>query len=194
MRTRYRDHRCLGWRPRRVACSRGSRSPRAGARAGRRSSRRQRGGAGGLLVAAPAPAGAHSGAIQTIDGTEMGVGTGGAPPAITTVAPRAITTAAITGPRTTVTAKKASQKACSPSPPGHQPQGNQLQAVGAYRGWLDTKRAAAYLGLSVNALHKLTAECAIPFQQEGQGCKAWFKRTELGSWREAGGSRAANCA
>ena len=53
-------------------------------------------------------------------------------------------------------------------------------------GWLDAKRAAAYLGLSVNALHKLTAERAIPFEQEGPGCKVWFKRSELDAWRRAG--------
>jgi hypothetical protein len=65
-------------------------------------------------------------------------------------------------------------------------------ATAAEDGWLDTKRAAAYLGLSVNALHKLTSECAIPFEQEGPGCKAWFKRSELDAWRAAGGGRAAN--
>jgi hypothetical protein len=59
-------------------------------------------------------------------------------------------------------------------------------------GWLDAKRAAAYVGLSLNALHKLTAERAIPFEQEGPGCKLFFKRSELDSWREAGGSRAAD--
>lgn len=53
-------------------------------------------------------------------------------------------------------------------------------------GWLDAKRAAAYVGLSVNALHKLTAERAIPFEQEGPGCKMWFKRSELDGWRRTG--------
>lgn len=53
-------------------------------------------------------------------------------------------------------------------------------------GWLDAKRAAAYIGLSVNALHKLTAERAIPFEQEGPGCKCWFKRSELDEWRRTG--------
>lgn len=53
-------------------------------------------------------------------------------------------------------------------------------------GWLDAKRAAAYVGLSVNALHKLTAERAIPFEQEGPGCKMWFKRSELDEWRRTG--------
>jgi hypothetical protein len=56
-------------------------------------------------------------------------------------------------------------------------------------GWLDAKRAADYAGLSVNALHKLTAERAIPFEQEGPGCKCWFKRSELDAWRSVGGAR-----
>jgi len=67
-------------------------------------------------------------------------------------------------------------------------------AAVAEDGWLDAKRAAAYVGLSMNALHKLTAERAIPFEQEGPGCKMWFKRSELDAWREAGGARAtASC-
>jgi hypothetical protein len=56
-------------------------------------------------------------------------------------------------------------------------------------GWLDAKRAAAYVGLSVNALRKLTAERAIPFEQEVPGCKSWFKRSSLDAWRAAGGAR-----
>jgi excisionase family DNA binding protein len=52
--------------------------------------------------------------------------------------------------------------------------------------WLPTVEAADYLGLSVNALHKLTAERAIPFEQEGPGCKMWFKRSELDEWRRTG--------
>ena len=61
-------------------------------------------------------------------------------------------------------------------------------AATAHDGWLDTKRAAAYLGLSVNALHKLTAARLIPFEQEGPGCKCWFKPSELDAWRESGGA------
>ena len=50
-------------------------------------------------------------------------------------------------------------------------------------GWLDAKQAAAYIGLSSHALHKLTAARAIPFEQDGPGCKTWFKRSELDAWR-----------
>jgi hypothetical protein len=53
-------------------------------------------------------------------------------------------------------------------------------------GWLDTRRAADYLGLSVHALHKLTAARAVPFEQEGPGCRCWFKRSDLDAWVRAG--------
>jgi excisionase family DNA binding protein len=50
-------------------------------------------------------------------------------------------------------------------------------------GWLDTKRAAEYLGISQQSLHKHTAARSIPFVQDGPGCKCWFKRSELDAWR-----------
>jgi excisionase family DNA binding protein len=50
-------------------------------------------------------------------------------------------------------------------------------------GWLDTKQAAIYVGLSSHALHKLTAAREIPFEQDGPGCKCWFRRSELDAWR-----------
>ncbi len=52
--------------------------------------------------------------------------------------------------------------------------------------WLDSKRAAAYLGVSVNAIHKLTAARTIPFEQDSPGCKCWFRRAELDQWRRGG--------
>jgi hypothetical protein len=55
--------------------------------------------------------------------------------------------------------------------------------------WLASSKAAAYLDLSVNALHKLTAARAIPFEQDGPGCKMWFRRSALDAWRVAGGAR-----
>ena len=55
--------------------------------------------------------------------------------------------------------------------------------------WLDARRGAAYVGLSLNALHKLTAARTIPFHQDGPGCKLWFRRAELDAWRTAGGAR-----
>jgi excisionase family DNA binding protein len=55
--------------------------------------------------------------------------------------------------------------------------------------WLTATDAATYLGISTNALHKLTADRLIPFEQEGAGCKLYFKRSQLDAWRGAGGSR-----
>jgi hypothetical protein len=49
--------------------------------------------------------------------------------------------------------------------------------------WMDSKGAAAHLGLSVNALRKLTAERSIPFEQDAPGSKCWFKTSELDGWR-----------
>jgi hypothetical protein len=57
-------------------------------------------------------------------------------------------------------------------------------------GWLDTKGAAEYLGLTANGMHKLTASRMVPFEQEGPGCRCWFRRSELDAWRESGGTRA----
>ena len=53
--------------------------------------------------------------------------------------------------------------------------------------WMSSHDAATYLGLSANALHKLTAARAIPFEQDGPGCKLWFRRTDLDRWRQGGG-------
>ena len=39
--------------------------------------------------------------------------------------------------------------------------------------WLDTRRAAEYLGITVNALHKQTAARSIPFEQDCPGGKCW---------------------
>jgi hypothetical protein len=56
--------------------------------------------------------------------------------------------------------------------------------------WLDAKRAAAHIGVTVNALHKLTAARSIPFEQDGPGCKCWFRRSDLDQWRRGGGGGA----
>ena len=50
--------------------------------------------------------------------------------------------------------------------------------------WLDASAAADYLSLPRSTLHKLTAERAIPFAQDGPGCKLYFKRSALDAWRE----------
>jgi hypothetical protein len=53
---------------------------------------------------------------------------------------------------------------------------------------MDSKAAAAYLGISIHALHKLTAAREIPFEQDGPGCKCWFRRSQLDRWRRGEGS------
>ena len=50
-------------------------------------------------------------------------------------------------------------------------------------GWLSTKAAAEYLGVTPNSLHKLTSERTIPFEQSGRGGRCWFKRSDLDTWR-----------
>ncbi len=52
--------------------------------------------------------------------------------------------------------------------------------------WLSTREAARYLGITANALHKLTAARAIPFEQEAPNAKCWFRRSELDEWRRGG--------
>jgi excisionase family DNA binding protein len=52
--------------------------------------------------------------------------------------------------------------------------------------WLNTRQAAEYLGISPNALHKLTAARTIPFQQDRPGAKCWFRQSELDGWRQGG--------
>ena len=61
-------------------------------------------------------------------------------------------------------------------------------SASADEAWLTAREAATYLGLSVHALHKLTAARSIPFEQDAPGCKLWFERSELDRWRRAGGS------
>jgi excisionase family DNA binding protein len=55
--------------------------------------------------------------------------------------------------------------------------------AGSDDSWLSTPDAAKYLGTTVNALHKLTAARTIEFHQAGPGCKCWFRRSALDSYR-----------
>lgn len=52
--------------------------------------------------------------------------------------------------------------------------------------WLTSRDAADYLGLSLAALHRLTSARAIPFSQDAPGARCWFRRRDLGQWREQG--------
>jgi excisionase family DNA binding protein len=49
--------------------------------------------------------------------------------------------------------------------------------------WLTTKQAAEHLGLTTNALHRMTAARTVPFEQDAPGGKCWFKRSDLDAWR-----------
>jgi excisionase family DNA binding protein len=59
--------------------------------------------------------------------------------------------------------------------------------------WMDSRAAADYLGLHRDTLRKLAAERAIPAEQDGRGCKLFFRREDLDEWRRSGG-RAAHIA
>jgi excisionase family DNA binding protein len=61
----------------------------------------------------------------------------------------------------------------------------QLDGSAADR-WMTTREAAPYLGLSVPALHRLTAARAVPFEQSSANARCWFKRSELDEWRRSG--------
>jgi excisionase family DNA binding protein len=49
--------------------------------------------------------------------------------------------------------------------------------------WLDTRGAAAHLGVHRDTVRRLAAERAIPSEQEGPGCKLFFRRSDLDAWR-----------
>jgi excisionase family DNA binding protein len=53
--------------------------------------------------------------------------------------------------------------------------------------WFDSRHAANYLGVHRDTLRKLAAERAIPSEQDGRGCKLYFRRSDLDAWRAGGG-------
>lgn len=53
--------------------------------------------------------------------------------------------------------------------------------------WLDSRHAAEYLGVHRDTLRKLAAERAVPSEQDGPGCKLYFRRSDLDGWRRTGG-------
>lgn len=63
-----------------------------------------------------------------------------------------------------------------------------LGSAPAQRGeWLDSRQAADYLGLHRDTLRRLAAARAIPAEQDGRGCKLFFRRAALDEWRRCGG-------
>ena len=53
--------------------------------------------------------------------------------------------------------------------------------------WFNSRSAAEYLGIHRDTLRKLAAERAIPTEQDGPGCKLYFRRSDLDAWRRSGG-------
>ena len=53
--------------------------------------------------------------------------------------------------------------------------------------WFDSRHAAEYLGVHRDTLRKLAAERTIPSEQDGPGCKLYFRRSDLDVWRHGGG-------
>lgn len=51
--------------------------------------------------------------------------------------------------------------------------------------WMGSADAADYLGLSKDALHKLTAREEIPFSQAKPRAKLYFQKSALDHWRLA---------
>lgn len=49
--------------------------------------------------------------------------------------------------------------------------------------WFDTRGAAEYLGVHRDTIWRLAAERAVPSEQEGPGCKLFFRRSDLDAWR-----------
>jgi hypothetical protein len=51
--------------------------------------------------------------------------------------------------------------------------------------WLSTRQAADYLGMTPNALHKLTASRSVKFEQNGPGGRCYFRQADLDAWRRS---------
>ncbi len=49
--------------------------------------------------------------------------------------------------------------------------------------WLDTRRAAEYLGIHRDRVRRLAAEGTIPAEQASTGCKLYFRKSDLDAWR-----------
>lgn len=49
--------------------------------------------------------------------------------------------------------------------------------------WLDTRDAAEYLGVHRDTVRRLAAERVVPSEQDGPGCKLFFRRSDLDAWR-----------
>jgi excisionase family DNA binding protein len=52
--------------------------------------------------------------------------------------------------------------------------------------WLDSRGAAAYLGISRDTVRRLAAEGSLPTEQASANCKLYFRRSDLDKWRRNG--------
>ena len=50
--------------------------------------------------------------------------------------------------------------------------------------WMSVETAARYLDMPVERIRKLIARRAIPFAQEGSGCRIFFSRHDLDDWMQ----------
>ena len=50
--------------------------------------------------------------------------------------------------------------------------------------WMNSAEAATYLGMTLQALYKLTARDDIPFTQSEPNAKCWFQKSRLDRWRD----------
>jgi excisionase family DNA binding protein len=56
--------------------------------------------------------------------------------------------------------------------------------------WMNVTTAARYLDMPVERIRKLVARKAIPFVQEGPGCRLAFDRKAIDTWMRAQGGGA----
>jgi excisionase family DNA binding protein len=49
--------------------------------------------------------------------------------------------------------------------------------------WMTTREASTYLGITRNAMHKLSSARRISFSQDMPGGKLFFRRADLDAWR-----------
>jgi excisionase family DNA binding protein len=52
--------------------------------------------------------------------------------------------------------------------------------------WLNSKEAAAHLGVSVRTIHELTAQGVLPHHQTGPNARCFFRVAELDQARDQG--------
>lgn len=55
--------------------------------------------------------------------------------------------------------------------------------------WMTTDEVAQYLAIGKSEVHRLAAAGTLPSEQDGPGCKRYFRRSDLDDWRSSGGRR-----